>query len=75
MQSFWQDVRYALRTFKKNPAGTVIAVLAAALGIGGATLMFSSADATFRAEDECDRACARRRNQRCAKHTAGTGHA
>ena len=47
MQSFWQDVRYALRTFKKNLAGTVIAVLAAALGIGGATLMFSSADATL----------------------------
>ena len=39
-----QDLRYALRGFRRNPAFALSAVLALALGIGGATAVFSAVD-------------------------------
>ena len=41
MQSFLQDLRFALRQMRKNPGFAIVAVVSIALGIGATTAVFS----------------------------------
>jgi putative ABC transport system permease protein len=41
LEMAWQDVRFALRTFRQAPMFTAVAVLTIALGLGATTVIFS----------------------------------
>src|SRR5712691_5667260 len=45
MQSFWADLRYAVRQFRSSRGVVSIAVAMMAAGIGASTLIFSMVDA------------------------------
>jgi predicted permease len=47
IESFFADIRFAMRTFLKNPGFTAVAILTLALGIGANTAIFTLLDAVL----------------------------
>jgi putative ABC transport system permease protein len=44
MQTFWQDIRFALRQLRKSPVFAATAILTLAIGIGANTAIFALID-------------------------------